>query len=191
MVAQPKEPVTLGVSVSLLDAEYDKFSVPYGVCSALSPQALADPACAGRTGLPRLINADGNRLNNAPEIKGNAFVEYVHDMGNMGSLTMFGQASYTDKIFFNAANVPTVSQSSYTVIDGRLTWTPESEEFEIALWGKNLWNKKYVHNIVTFTSTSLTPANPGVPVTDPFSVGNALGYPAPGRQWGVEAKYKF
>lgn len=194
MVAQPQKPVTLGVSVSLLDAEYDSFSAPYGVCS---PLVLADATCAGRTaGQVRLINASGNRLNNAPEIKGNAFIEYAHDMGNMGTLTMFGQASYTDKIFFNAANDPNASQSSYTLIDGRITWAPEQGNFEISLFGKNLWDKEHVHNIVQFTSTSLPPPatalpGAGVPVTDPFSIGSALGYPAPGRQWGLEAKYRF
>jgi len=191
LVAQPQKPVTLGVSASILDATYDTFAAPYGVCSALSPQALADPACAGRTGLPRLINAAGNRLNNAPKFKANAFAEYAADLGNMGSLTLFGQLSYTDRIFFNAANDPNASQKSYTLLDGRITWTPATEDFDIALYGKNLGNKKYFHNIVQFTSTSLTPANPGVPVTDPLSIGSALGYPAPGRQWGIEAKYKF
>jgi len=28
-------------------------------------------------------------------------------------------------------------------------------------------------------------------VTDLFSIGNALGYPAPGRQWGIGANYKL
>lgn len=194
MVAQPKKAVTLGVAVSLLDASYDTFTAPYGVCS---PLVLATPTCAGRTaGQVRLINANGNRLNNAPEIKGNAFMGYAHDMGNSGSLTFFGQVSYTDKIFFNAANDPNASQKSYTLLDGRITWAPESEAFEISLFGKNLGDKDYFHNIVQFTSASLTPPaaalpGAGVPVTDPFSIGNALGYPAPGRQWGIEAKYKF
>ncbi|MBL8629197.1 MAG: TonB-dependent receptor [Rhodospirillaceae bacterium] len=194
MVAQPKKAVTLGAAVSVLDAEYDQFSAPYGVCS---PLVLSSPTCAGRTaGQVRLINAAGNRLNNAPKVKGNAFVEYAHDMGNMGTLTMFGQVSYTDRIFFNAANDANVSQDGYTLVDARLTWAPSDSNFEISLFGKNLWDKEYVHNIVQFTSTSLPPPatalpNAGVPVTDPFAVGSALGYPGPGRQLGIEAKYRF
>jgi iron complex outermembrane receptor protein len=194
MVAQPKEAVTLGAAVSLLDATYDQFSAPYGVCS---PLVLADPTCAGRTaGQVRLINAAGNRLNNAPEIKGNTFIEYAHDLGTGGTLTMFGQVSYTDKIFFNAANDPNASQSSYTLVDARLTWAPNDSNFEVSIFGKNLWDKEYVHNVVQFTSTSLPPPatalpNAGVPVTDPFAIGSALGYPGPGRQLGIEAKYRF
>jgi iron complex outermembrane recepter protein len=194
MIAQPQEPVTLGLAFSLLDAEYSAFSAPYGVCS---PLVIADATCAGRTaGQVRLINAKGNRLNNAPELKGNFFIEYARDMGTSGTLTFFGQASYTDKIFFNAANDPNAAQKSYALLDGRISWTPENEAFEVSLFGKNLNNKKHFHNIVQFTSTSLTPPatalpGPGVPVTDPFSIGHALGYPAPGRQWGIEAKYKF
>ena len=53
-----------------------------------------------------------------------------------------------------------------------------------ALFGKNLGDEEYFHNIVQFTSTSDARR-------DPFNIGNALGYPAPGRQWGVELTYRF
>ena len=55
---------------------------------------------------------------------------------------------------------------------------------EVAAFGKNLGDEDYFHNIVQFTSTSDARR-------DPFNIGNALGYPAPGRQWGVELLYRF
>lgn len=55
---------------------------------------------------------------------------------------------------------------------------------ELALFGKNLGDEEYCHNIVQFTSTSDARR-------DPFNIGNALGYPAPGRQRGVELTYRF
>ena len=193
LLTQPAEALTLGAQASLLDATYDSFNVPYGVCS---PLVLTHPTCAGRTaGQARLIAADGNRLNNAPKFKGTAFAEYVSAMGP-GELTLFGQISHTGSIYFNAANDPVARQDSYTLVDGRVAWTPDSGSFEVAAYGKNIFNKNYFHNIVQFTSTSLTPPatalpGAGVPVTDPFSIGHALGYPAPGAEWGIELTYRF
>ena len=56
--------------------------------------------------------------------------------------------------------------------------------FEVNAFGKNLGDTQYFHTIVQYTSTSDGR-------NDPFNVGNALGYPAPGRQWGVELTYRF
>jgi iron complex outermembrane receptor protein len=193
ILADAGEGVTLGAQASILDATYDAFQVPYGVCS---PLVLADPTCAGRTaGQARLIAADGNRLNNAPKFKGTAFAEYVAPVGP-GELTLFGQVSHTGSIYFNAANDPVARQESYTLFDGRVAWAPDDATFSIAAYGKNIFNKNYFHNIVQFTSTSLTPPatalpGAGVVVTDRFSVGHALGYPAPGAQWGIELTYRF
>jgi hypothetical protein len=49
---------------------------------------------------------------------------------------------------------------------------------------KNLTDEDYFHNIVQFTSTSDARK-------DVFAIGNALGYPAAGRHWGLEVTYRF
>ncbi len=173
---------------------YDSFLAPYGVCS---PLVASDAACVGvPLGQPRRITANGNRLNNAPKFKGTAFGEYTVDMGTTGTLSLFGQVSYSGDMYFNAANDPNARQTSYTLVDARLSWKPASANIEVSLYGKNLTDKNYYQNIVQFTSASLTPPatalpNPGVPVTDPYSIGHALGYTAPGRTWGLEATYRF
>jgi iron complex outermembrane receptor protein len=194
ITAQPTDAFTFGASASYLDAKYDAFLAPYGVCS---PIVATDPACAGVAfGAPRRINAQGNRLNNAPKFKGSMYGEYTFDLGTTGEIALFGQVSYTSSIYFNAANDPNARQKGYALLDARLSWRPASGDLEIAVFGKNLGDKDYYHNIVQFTSASLTPPptalpNPGVPVTDPLSIGHALGYPAPGRTWGIEAIYRF
>ena len=193
VLASPVAGLKVGAQASLLDATYAAFQVPYGVCSLL---VLSTPTCAGRSvGEARLITADGNRLNNAPKFKGTAFVEYAMAALH-GELTAFAQISHTGAIFFNGANDPVARQKGYTLVDGRFSWSPDSGGTTVAAYAKNLFNRNYFHNIVQFTSTSLTPpvgALPGaaVPVTDPFSVGHALGYPAPGAEWGIELTYQF
>jgi iron complex outermembrane receptor protein len=194
LLANPRAGLDLGLSVSWLDAKYDRFLFPYGVCS---PLVIADPSCAGFTaGQTRVLNVQGNRLNNAPEIKGSAFAAYTFPLGDRGDLSLLAQVSYTDDIYFNAANDRNESQPAYTVVDARVAYTNPGGNLEIALWGKNLGDEEYFHNIVQFTSTSLAPPRaalpaPGAVITDPFAVGNGLGYPAPGRTWGVDVTYRF
>ncbi|MCZ8131997.1 MAG: TonB-dependent receptor [Steroidobacteraceae bacterium] len=194
LLASPVDGLNLGASVSWLDATYDEFLFPYGLCS---PLVLNTPSCAGATaGAVRVVNAEGNRLNNAPEIKANAFATYRFPLGGAGSLEVLGQVSYTDDIYFNAANDPNLRQPAYTLVDARVSWTNPAGNLEVAAYGKNLGDEEYFHNIIQFTSTSLPPPRfalpaPGARVTDPFSIGNALGYPAPGRTWGVDLTYRF
>ncbi|HPF26295.1 MAG TPA: TonB-dependent receptor, partial [Steroidobacteraceae bacterium] len=200
LLAQPNDSFNFGVSLSWLDATYDKFDVPYGVCSA-AVLPLNDPGCADvpgtrPVGSPRVVDASGNRLNNAPEFKGNVFGEYNVPVGNAGKLTFFGQLSYTDDIYFNAANSPEALQDAVTLLDARIGWTNPDETLEVSLYGKNLSDEEYFHNIVQFTSSSLPPPGVAVPgqgtvITDPFSVGHSLGYPAPGRTWGLSVNYRF
>jgi iron complex outermembrane receptor protein len=190
VTARPVQAVELGASFSVLHATYDTFLAPYGSCAAL---VAADPTCAGiLVGRPRVINASGNYLNNAPRFKTSTYAQYTFSLGEPGTLSIFGQVSYTDQVYFNAANDPDARQGGYALFDARLAYDP-TKNWNISAYGKNLANKEYVYNIVQFTSTSNPPSlpGPGGVITDRFSVGNSLGYPAPGRTWGLEATYRF
>jgi iron complex outermembrane receptor protein len=191
VLANPAPGLDVGFSLSWLDATYDSFLFPYGVCRA---NVINDPSCRG-IGLnqPRALDVSGNRLNNAPEIKGNVFAQYTFPLGGAGDLALLAQYSHTDDIYFNAANDPNERQEAYSLLDARIAWTAPSGALEVAAWGKNLTDEDYFHNIVQFTSTSNPPNSPGPggAITDPFSIGNGLGYPAPGRTWGVDVTYRF
>jgi len=201
IVAQPTDNLLLGASASFLDATYDDFDVPYGVCSPYVIDNFNDPGCADVPasrpyGSPRVFDASGNKLNNAPDFKGNLYAQYSLNLGGAGTVTLFGQVSHTDDIYFNAANADVARQEGYTLVDARVGWTSASGAFEVAAYGKNLTDEEYFHNIVQFTSSSLPPAAaaptpPEAIVTDPFAVGHALGYPAPGATWGLEVNYRF
>jgi iron complex outermembrane receptor protein len=180
--ARPLNNLELGASLSWLDAEYDAFITPYGSCTAAN--VALDPRCTGRVGLPRLIDASGNKLNNAPELKGSVSARYTVPLSSGAGLSFFAQAAYQDEVFFNPDNSASMTQESYTVVDARIAYESASGALSVALFGKNLSDEEYFHNIVQFTSTSDT-------VRDVFNVGHALGYPAPGRQYGVELTYRF
>lgn len=180
--AKPTRNLDLSAAISWLDATYDRFVTPYGTCNAAN--AALDARCVGRAGLPRLIDASGNRLNNAPEIKGTLSVGYNIDLAAGGQVSLLGQLSHQGRVFFLPANTVEMSEDSYSLLDARVSYTSANGAFEIGVYGKNLADETYFQNRVQFTSTSDAR-------NDPFNIGNVLGYVAPGRQWGVDLTYRF
>ena len=180
--ARPVPQLDVALALNLLDATYDRFIVPYGTCTAAN--AALDARCVGRAGLPRLIDAAGKRLNNAPTVKGTLSAAYNVALANGGTVTIGTALSHQSRIYFLPANAPGVSQAGYTVADARIGYTNAGGNVEVNAFGKNLGDTQYFHTLVQYTSTSDGR-------NDPFNVGNALGYPAPGRQWGVELTYRF
>ena len=182
LVAKVTESLDIAASLAVLDATYDRFVTPYGSCTAVN--VALDARCAGRVGLPRLIDAAGNRLNNAPEFKGSVSATYRIDLSGGGSISLQGAAHHQGRVYFLPANTTVMSQSSYTLVDARIGYENESGDLAVGAFVKNLADEDYFHNIVQFTSTSDARK-------DVFAIGNALGYPAAGRQWGVEVTYRF
>lgn len=182
--ARPVPELQLAASLAVLDATYDEFNTPYGRCTPAN--AALDPAnCAGTVVAgPRIIDASGNTLNNAPDFKGTASARYFVPLPS-GRIELFGQVAYQDEVYFNSpANDPVASQEAITLVDARVGWENDSGALSVAAFGKNLTDEEYFHNIVQFTSTS--DAN-----RDIFAVGNGLGYAAAGRTWGLEVMYRF
>jgi iron complex outermembrane receptor protein len=180
--ARPVPALELFASVAIVDATYDNFITPYGSCTAAN--VALDARCTGRIGLPRLIDASGNTLNNAPKFKGSIAARYTFQLGNAGSLSLFSQLAHQGEVYFNPDNSASMTQGAYSVLDARIAYETESGNLSVALFGKNLNDAEYFHNIVQFTSVSDT-------TKDTFNVGHALGYPAPGRQYGLEVSYRF
>jgi iron complex outermembrane receptor protein len=193
LLARPVRNFDISASISLLDATYDRFTTPYGTCTLANRASDPFGYCQTATipappplpaNPPRLINASGNTLNNAPEVKGTLSASYGIDLANGGRVTLFGQVAHQGRVFFLPANTSVMSQDAYTLVDARIGYATANGALELSVFGKNLGDEDYFHNIVQFTSTSDGR-------NDPFTIGNALGYPAPGRQWGVELLYRF
>ena len=182
LLARPTPALEISASISLLDATYDRFITPYGTCTAAN--ASLDSRCVGRPGLPRLIDASGNKLNNAPDVKGTLSASYGFDLAGGGRISLLGALTHQGRVYFLPANTELMSQKAYTLLDARIGYTNADRNLEISMFGKNLSDEDYFHNAVQFTSTSDARR-------DPFSIGNTLGYPAPGRQWGIELTYRF
>ena len=131
-----------------------------------------------------LIDASGNKLNNAPDVKGTLSASYGFDLAGGGRLSLLGALTHQGRVYFLPANTELMSQKAYTLLDARIGYVNADRNLEVSAFGKNLTDEDYFHNAVQFTSTSDARR-------DPFSIGNTLGYPAPGRQWGIELTYRF
>ena len=200
LIWKPVDALEINASVAFLDAKYEQYLAIYGLCTLYAIQVIADANCAGITpsapAPARRVNAAGHRLNNSPEFKGLLSARYEFALSSGAKFNLFGSVSHTGDIFFNAANAAVAKQKAYTLVDLRAAHTNSSGNLEFALFAKNVTDEKYFQNIVQFTSTSLPPAAnalpaPGAVITDSLSVGNALGYAAPGRQFGLEVTYRF
>jgi iron complex outermembrane receptor protein len=108
-----------------------------------------------------LLDIRGNQLIRSPEWKLSVGAQYVAEMGDSGSLTLRGEAAWTDTIYndiFNgeATYQEATVQPSYWMLNARAIWEMEDGKYSVQLFGENLSNEYYAVNRVAFnTPTTL------------------------------------
>ncbi|WP_230280491.1 TonB-dependent receptor [Croceicoccus sp. Ery15] len=90
------------------------------------------------------FDASDNVMTRAPEWSGNFGIDWGSDVGD-GRITFAGNLSWSSRVYYDFANL--FSQPSYTLINGSVSWTPESERFKIGLWVTNLTNEKVLQTV--------------------------------------------
>jgi len=152
LLAQPVEALTLTANFGYTDATFDQFKNGGG---------------AG-------IDFDGNRLPLAPKITLNFGAEYHFEISEAVRSYIRADYSYRGGMYHNPNNVrPQFYTSGYDLLDARAALILNRTDLEIALWGKNLFNKTYDRNKwVTFLGTSASQYGPprtyGIEVTYSF-----------------------
>ncbi|WP_405237108.1 TonB-dependent receptor [Lentisalinibacter orientalis] len=184
--ASPIPALVVNASIGYLNTEFEEFLSAFGRCPAdATPAELAGPCMGVGPGETRVVDVSGNNLQNAPEWKGNVNGTYTVGLRSGAEVRIFGQVSYQSELFHTQFNDPLIGQDATTLVDGRVAWVSADGNWELAAYGKNLTDEEYFQNTVRFTS--LSEGNPA----DRFNIGAGLGYPAPGRSWGVEATLRF
>jgi iron complex outermembrane recepter protein len=100
---------------------------------------------------------DGNELPNAPELQYNLIARYDLTLNNGMGLGFQADMKYSDEMFKEATNDVLAQSDDYTVYNARISLSGDDDQWELALWGKNLGNEEYLqHSFVTsfFTITS-------------------------------------
>jgi iron complex outermembrane recepter protein len=159
----------VGATLAYLDAKYDKF------CTG-DPTQPAAPISAGCTAA-NPIDLKGNQFPRAPKLTLSGTVGYQADLGNSGDLAFRLDARYQSRTFFTQFNRPLIAQKAYTIVNGRVTWTSDSETFSVGAFVNNVFDKTYFTEILESGAF-----NPQLV---------AQGYVAPPRTYGVTASVNF
>lgn len=121
------------------------------------------------TNYDKFENADGadykdNELPFAPEWKTYVGVQYIQPLGDVGELAFNVDYSYTDEQYTDPGNLSDDQLDSYDLINGRVTYTPASQNWELAVWGKNLADDDYERN-TTLNALRTRTVSWGTPLT--------------------------
>lgn len=159
----PVKGLTIGFGAAYLDSKYSSFlNAPVGFPNPNPPYGSTNPLSS--------IDASGNRTPFATKYSAN--VSATYEFGSaIGQWVLSANYSYSDGYHFEPSNL--FRQSPYSLVNGQIMLRP-SDQISIALWGKNLTDKRYV----SYQSTQAGPA------AFPFT-------PAPPRTYGVTLGVDF
>jgi iron complex outermembrane recepter protein len=166
---KPVSGLDIGATLAYLDAKYDKFCTG----DPTQPAAPVSPGCTAANP----IDLKGNQFPRAPKLTVSGTLGYTADLGNSGDLAFRIDARYQSKTYFTQFNRPEIAQKSYTIVNGRVTWTSDSDKFSIGAFVNNMFDKVYFTEILESGAF-----NPQLV---------AQGYVAPPRTYGVTASVNF
>jgi len=162
-------------SLAWLDSKYDDFLTkdpldPRNVSTP--PNIPTDPATDFAPNLPE-IQLAGNPTRNSPEWTANLHAELdVATVGNGAVLTIMGDISYRDDVFFTEFNRLLEGEEAYTISDLNLRYASGNGQITADLWVKNLTDEE----VASSTFALATARTIGVTYLPPRMYGFTLGY---------------
>lgn len=134
---RPLRELTLTGNIAWEHSRYDSFN---------SAQVYIPAPVAGEVQIS--ANATGQPLIRTPRLSGNLGASYdFHLPRNTGQLTLAGNVYHNSGYSFDPLGV--INQSSYSVVDGSLTWTLPGGKWSAAAWAKNLADERYYTQVVS------------------------------------------
>lgn len=115
----PADNLRFIANATFLDASYDDFENPGG----------GEPFT-------------GNQLPYAPDLKYFLAAQYRANLGD-GALTFDIDYTYVDDQFTDPGNLDVDKIDSYSLLGARISYAPSSNDWELALWGRNLADEEY------------------------------------------------
>ena len=86
----------------------------------------------------------GNHVVMAPELTFNGVIQQDFPLGDNGTITAQVDFNFQDEVFFDPQNNPLLSEDSYWLYNARVSWTSADDQWEVAVWGRNLGDKEYM-----------------------------------------------
>lgn len=95
-------------------------------------------------GVLRGENLSGNELPLAPELSATLAVDWEAPLSDTLDLALQLGGSYASKQYFDILNVERIASDAYALLDARVAIRSADRRWEVAAWGKNLTDKRYV-----------------------------------------------
>jgi iron complex outermembrane receptor protein len=130
LTAYATDDLVFNLAVAYLDSEYDKYDT-------LAPD-LNNPAAG-----PVPTDLSGNPLMNAPRWSGNVSATYTVPIG-AGEGRFFLQTTHASEKFSNFTAYPQEKVGEITLVNARVSWTPDSDRWTLGVYGRNLADKEYL-----------------------------------------------
>ncbi len=155
VVLRPVHGLELSGNASLLDAKFRNFTTS----DASRPQL-------------GVLDLSGNQLPQAPKFSANLASQYTWDVPN-GGVSLRGELTYTDRIYFSPFNRLAVSQGAFAKENLILTYNCDNG-LSASLWVRNLANKR------TVSTSQVSSGFLGFPIMGTFdpprTIGGSIGY---------------
>lgn len=101
------------------------------------------------------VDLDGKRLPYAPRLTASAGASYAVPLG-FGSLDLSAQISRKSGAFSGPENIAAQKLDARTVVDARVELAGDGKRWSLALWGRNLFDRRWIDNrVFDFFQTQL------------------------------------
>ncbi|OIN60043.1 TonB-dependent receptor [Arsenicibacter rosenii] len=92
------------------------------------------------------VNYAGNRLLKAPDFTFSVAPEYTLPISEQMRLFFGMNINHTGKAFNDISNSDVIARKAATIVNGRISLAPRNGKWSLALWGKNLTNKRFIQH---------------------------------------------
>jgi iron complex outermembrane receptor protein len=164
--SRPIDGLSLGGSAAYIDSKFEDFKniscysgqpiLPLGT------QRTSPRDCILISPTQAVTFADGNRLPNSPKFTYTLTAGYQHHIGELRVDTT-ANWFYRSKVTFDAAGNPDTVQDGYGLLNGNVSFGPDSDRWRLSFFARNILDKQFVN--VVFGSPVIN--SPGVTVQLP------------------------
>ncbi len=159
----PREILTNAADARVLGAELELLAIPTDSLELRLGIGLLDTELKDyQTDVGE--DFSGNKLVGAPNFSLNGMLLKSFEL-ERGTLALQANYHYQDDVFFETSNNPLLAQDAYGLLDGRISFSSPDGDWEVALWGRNLTDERYLLGVVGLGAFGYNLQSWGEPLT--------------------------
>jgi iron complex outermembrane receptor protein len=144
---RPIQNLTLNGAFSYLDTAYQRTNPPFQLVNGLPPGGLVDMS--------------GKSLPFAPKFAFIVNLEYRHPTPSLGGNLVFNAShDWRDRTHLDVLAMPTENQGAYGLTDLRLAYERADRKLELAIFGRNIFDRHYYTTLLRSQPTINGPVGP-------------------------------